>query len=44
MQGGYKSILWNADKFSSGLYIVKLSARTLKGINYTSTQKLMLVK
>ena len=44
MPAGYSSLVWNADKFSSGLYFVKLSAHSLKGIKYTSIQKLMLVK
>jgi hypothetical protein len=44
MPAGYSSVVWNADKFSSGLYFVKLSAHSLKGIKYTSIQKLMLVK
>ena len=44
MPAGYSSIVWNADKFSSGLYFVKLSAHSLKGIKYTNIQKLMLVK
>jgi len=44
MPAGYSSIVWNADKLSSGLYFVKLSAHSLKGIKYTSIQKLMLVK
>ncbi len=44
MQAGYKSVVWNADNYSSGLYFVKLSAQSLKGIKYTSIQKLMLVK
>jgi len=44
MPAGYSSAVWNADKFSSGLYFVKLSAHSLKGIKYTNIQKLMLVK
>jgi len=44
MPAGYSAIVWNADKFSSGLYFVKLSGHSLKGIKYTSIQKLMLVK
>nr|MBC8256240.1 T9SS type A sorting domain-containing protein [Candidatus Neomarinimicrobiota bacterium] len=44
MPSGYSSVVWNADKFSSGLYFVKLSAQSFNGIKYTSIQKLMLVK
>ena len=44
MPEGYSSIVWNVDKLSSGFYFVKLSAHSLKGIKYTSIQKLMLVK
>ena len=44
MQAGYKSVVWNADNYSSGLYFIKMSALSLSGSKYTSTQKLMLVK
>ena len=44
MPAGYSSLVWNADKFSSGLYFVKLSAQSVKGNKYSRTQKLMLVK
>ncbi len=36
---GYHSVVWNADNFASGIYIVKLSAGGL-----TKTQKLVLLK
>ena len=39
MELGYKSAVWNADKFSSGLYFVKFLAGS-----HVTTQKLMLVK
>jgi len=44
MPAGYSSIVWNADKLSSGLYFVKLSAQSVKGNKYSRTQKLMLMK
>ncbi len=44
LPAGYSSVVWNADKFSSGLYFVKLYAQSLNGIKYTRIQKLMLVK
>jgi len=44
MSAGYKTISWNADHHSSGLYFVKISAQTSNGTNFTSTQKLLLVK
>lgn len=39
MQSGYHSVTWNADKFSSGVYFVKMATG-----DYVSTQKLLLVK
>ncbi|SVE18827.1 uncharacterized protein METZ01_LOCUS471681, partial [marine metagenome] len=44
MQAGYKTVIWNADNCSSGLYFIKMSALSSSGSKYTSTQKLMLVK
>ena len=44
MQAGYKSLVWNAENSSSGLYFIKVSASSSSGDKYTSTQKLMLVK
>ena len=39
MEAGYHSVVWNADRHSSGVYFVKMVAG-----DYISTQKLMLVK
>ena len=39
MEAGYHTLQWNADRFGSGMYFVKMHAG-----NYISTQKLMLVK
>ena len=39
MDAGYHSIVWNADRFSSGMYFVKMVAG-----EFVNTQKLMLVK
>ena len=39
MDAGYHSVDWNADKYPSGVYFVKMVAG-----NYISTQKLMLIK
>ena len=39
MEAGYHSVVWNADSYSSGVYLVKMVAG-----EYISTQKLMLVK
>jgi len=39
MKPGYHSVIWNADKHSSGVYFVKMIAG-----EYVNTQKLMLVK
>ena len=36
---GYHSVDWNANKYPSGMYFVKMIA-----VDYISTQKLMLVK
>ena len=44
MQAGYKSVVWNADSYSSGIYFIKMSALSSGGSKYTNTQKLMLVK
>jgi hypothetical protein len=40
MDAGYHSVVWNADKHSSGVYLVRMTA----GSNYSKTHKLMLVK
>ena len=39
MDAGYNYIVWNANKYSSGMYFVKMVAG-----EYVKTQKLMLVK
>ena len=39
MDAGYHSITWHADRFSSGMYFVKMVAG-----EFVNTQKLMLVK
>ena len=39
MSAGYHSAMWNADRYSSGIYFVKMVAG-----EYVDTQKLMLVK
>ena len=39
MDAGYHSIIWNANNYSSGMYVVQMTAG-----NYISTQKLLLVK
>jgi len=39
MEAGYHSISWNADRFSSGMYFVKMVAG-----EFVNTKKLMLVK
>ena len=39
MERGYHSVKWNADRYSSGVYFVKMIAG-----EYVSTQKLMLLK
>ena len=39
MQAGYYSVTWNADSYSSGVYLVKMATG-----DYVSTQKLLLVK
>ena len=39
MDAGYHSVVWNADRHSSGMYFVKMIAG-----EYIKTQKLMLVK
>ena len=39
LEAGYHSVLWNANRHSSGVYFVKMIAG-----DYISTQKLMLVK
>jgi hypothetical protein len=44
MQAGYKSVIWNADYYSSGLYFIRLTAQSSNGFTYSSTQKLMLMK
>ena len=36
---GYHSVIWNADNYSSGVYLVKMIAGS-----YVNTQRLMLVK
>ncbi len=36
---GYHSIIWNADRFASGVYFLKFAA-----MDYTQTQKLILLK
>ena len=38
IEAGYHSVVWNADNFASGVYIVKLTAD-----NYTQTQKMLLM-
>ncbi|HIB14258.1 MAG TPA: T9SS type A sorting domain-containing protein, partial [Candidatus Marinimicrobia bacterium] len=39
MDAGYHSVVWNADRFGSGVYFVKMVAG-----EFVNTQKLMLVK
>ena len=39
MEAGYHSVVWNADKYSSGIYFVKM-----KSGEYIDTQKLILIK
>ena len=39
MDSGYHSVVWNADNFASGVYIVKLTVGS-----YTKTQKVLLMK
>ena len=39
LDAGYHSVVWNADRHSSGVYFVKMIAG-----EYVNTQKLMLVK
>jgi len=39
LDAGYHSVIWNADRNSSGVYFVKMVAG-----EYVNTQKLMLVK
>ncbi|MDP6134013.1 MAG: T9SS type A sorting domain-containing protein, partial [Candidatus Marinimicrobia bacterium] len=39
MAAGYHSVVWNADRYSSGVYIVKMMTS-----EFTKTQKLMLMK
>ena len=39
MRAGYHSVIWNADNFSSGIYILKIQAA-----GHLETQKLMLIK
>jgi len=39
MEAGYHSVVWNADNFASGVYIVKLTVGS-----YTKTQKVLLMK
>ena len=39
IRAGYHSVIWNADNFSSGIYILKIQA-----VNRLETQKLMLIK
>ena len=39
MEAGYHSVVWNADRHSSGMYFVKMVAS-----EYVKTQKLMLIK
>ena len=39
IRAGYHSVIWNADNFSSGIYILKIQAA-----NRLETQKLMLIK
>lgn len=38
-QAGYKSVIWDASKLSSGIYFYKLTAG-----DYTQTKRMMLVK
>ena len=39
MQAGYKTVVWNANSYASGVYFVKMVAG-----EYLKTQKLMLIK
>ena len=39
LDAGYHSVVWNADRHSSGVYFVKMIAG-----KYVNTQKLMLIK
>ena len=39
MDDGFHTVVWNADRYSSGVYFVKMVAG-----EYISNQKLMLVK
>jgi len=39
MKAGYHSVLWNAERYSSGVYIIRMQAG-----GFRSSQKLMLVK
>jgi flagellar hook assembly protein FlgD len=39
MKAGYHSVLWNAERYSSGVYIIRMQAG-----DFRSSQKLMLVK
>jgi hypothetical protein len=44
LNAGYHSINWNADNFSSGMYICKIKAVGTNGIEFIKTQKMLLLK
>jgi len=44
LNAGYHSINWNADNFSSGMYIYKIKAVATDGKEFIKTQKMMLLK
>ena len=44
LNAGYHSINWNADNFSSGMYIYKIKAVGTNGKEIVKTQKMMLLK
>jgi len=41
---GYHTAVWTADRYSSGIYFIKMDVSSDKGIDYNGVQKLMLIK
>ncbi|MDI6767410.1 MAG: T9SS type A sorting domain-containing protein, partial [Bacteroidota bacterium] len=43
-ESGYKSVLFNSENLSSGLYIYKLTAGASTGLAFTDIKKMILIK